>query len=208
MFTLLMIMVLGGQETAFAASRVLGCTGPFTTELTEQRLIQIYGAANVRAGDLYVGEGYYTPGTIVFPDSPKDRIEVVWHDSERRTHPAGISIRRDATNWRTATAITIGTDLKTIERLNRRPFRLLGFAWDYQGTVMSWSGGRLSEQDGRGCRVRMRLRPSGDERPAIGNQVSGMAEFSSGHPAMQQLNPRVFELWLSFDSEPKSSKQD
>ena len=208
MLVALVLALMLGQETA-ASSRVFGCGGPFTADLTEQRLIEIYGAANVRAGDVYVGEGNYESGTIVFPDSPKGRIEVLWQDSAKRMLPAAIGVRRDATDWRTVTGITIGTDLKTIERANGRPFRLLGFDWDYQGTVMSWSAGRLSKQDGGACRVRMRLRPTGDEwsaiSRAIARQVSGMAEFSSGHPAMQQINPRVYELWLAF-AEPRRHK--
>ena len=208
MFALLLVLALSSQESGFATSRVLGCADPFTPELTERRLIEIYGAANVRAGDVYVGEGNYDSGTIVFPDSQEERIEVLWHDPKMRVNPAAIRFGRGATHWRSATDITIGTDLKTIERLNGRPFRLLGLAWDYQGTVMSWRGGRLSKQDGRGCRVRMRFRPGGDEWPAIATQVSGEREFSSGHPAMQQLNPRVYELWLSFDAARKPDRQD
>jgi len=30
------------------------------------------------------------------------------------------------------------------------------------------------------------------------NQVIGDREFSSGHPAMQALNPFVYEIWLEY----------
>ena len=197
--TTLLVLVMLGQTLAAEQSRVFGCNGPFTPDLTEQRLIEIYGAANVRAGDVYVGEGFSEPGAVVFPDSPPDRIEVVWSDGEKRAMPRFVRVRSKSTRWKTADLITIGSDLKSIERINRRPFRLRGFGWDYSGSVTSWAGGRLEREETAGCRIRVALQPGGEgEWPSIWQQVLGDREFSSGHPAMQQLNPQVYELVLGF----------
>ena len=198
MTTLLLLFVVS-QAAAAEASRVFGCDGPFTPTLTEQRLVEIYGAANVRAGEVYVGEGFSEPGATVFPDSPLDRIEVVWSDGEKRAKPRFVRVKSTGSRWKTADLITIGSDLKSIERINERPFRLFGFGWDYSGSVSSWAGGRLEKGDSAGCRVRVALRPPGEGAwPAIWEQVVGDREFSSGHPAMQQLNPRVYQLVLGF----------
>ena len=197
MLVSLMIALIVGQN---AASRTFGCAGPFTPELTEQRLIEIYGAVNVRAGEVYVGEGFSEPGAVVFPDSPLDRIEIVWTDGEKRAKPRFVRVKSPSSRWKTADLITIGSDLKSIEQINGRPFRLFGFGWDYSGSVSSWAGGRLERRETAGCRIRVALQPPGGAEgwPAVWEQVVGDREFSSGHPVMQQLNPRVYQLVLGF----------
>ena len=194
-----LIALLLAQDATIVASRMFGCSGRFTADLTEQRLIEIYGTQNVRPGDIYVGEGFTEPGATVFPDSAADRIEVVWSDGKKRAAPRFVRVKEKFTRWRTVDGVSIGTDLKTIERINRRPFRLRGFGWDNSGALSSWSGGRLDQQDTPGCRVSLRALPPGEGPwPGVWEQVVGTAEFSSGHPAMQQLNPRVTELFLVF----------
>lgn len=203
MLVALVLALMLGQETP-APSRVFGCGGPFTADLTEQRLIEIYGAANVRPGDVYVGEGFSEPGAVVFPDSPSDRIEVVWSDEKQRARPRFVRVKEKNSQWRTADGISVGSELKSIERINGRPFRLSGFGWDGSGTVMSWTGGHLERRETAACRLRVALTPSGEEGPSpVSRQVIGAREFSSGHPAMQQLNPRVYQLVLMFDQRSK-----
>jgi len=51
------------------------------------------------------------------------------------------------------------------------------------------------------CTIRARLRPEGvqdAERQISYRQVLGDREFSSGHPAMQTLDPSVYEVWLDY----------
>jgi len=48
----------------------------------------------------------------------------------------------------------------------------------------------------------MRVGPDWDRMDAnstqLANQLKGEREFSSGHPAMQALNPAVYELMLQY----------
>ena len=197
--TTLLLLFIVSQAPDGATSRVFGCQGPFTSDATERRLIEVYGAVNVRAGHVDVGEGFSEPGAIVFPDSPVDRIEIVWSDGVKRARPRFVRVKSTSSNWKTTDLITIGSDLKSIERINGGPFRLFGFGWDYSGSVSSWARGRLERGETTGCRIRVALRPPGEgEWPAVWQQVIGDREFSSGHPAMQQLNPRVYQLLLTF----------
>ena len=205
MLVLVALALLLAQKTT-ATSRVFGCGGPFTAELTERRLIEIYGAANVRAGEVYVGEGFSEPGTVIFPESPADKVEVVWSDEKARAKPRFVRVKEPRSQWRTADGIGIGSDLKSIERINGRPFRLRGFGWDYSGGVSTWSGGKIESHESTGCVLRPRLMPEGENWPPVWQQVVGSREFSSGHPAMQELNPRVRQLLLGFDQQPR--KQD
>jgi hypothetical protein len=91
-------------------------------------------------------EGDYNEGTILFAAIPDARLEILWKDRQGKRVPDWVSIRGKQSRWRTPTGISLGTDLQTIERLNTRPFRLLGFGTDVSGTGMSWSGGAVAAE--------------------------------------------------------------
>ena len=181
-------------------TRVLECRTTFAPEVGEADLLAGFGSTNVVPGQVYLGEEHYDDGTILFGQDPEDRVEILWKIKSPRRRPAWVRVRGESSRWHTPEGLALGLDLKSIERLNRKPFRLLGFEWDYAGTVMSWSGGRLDQPSREApCSARVRLAPSGAAGPAvIERQVVGEREFSSGHPAMQTLNPRVYDMWLSF----------
>jgi hypothetical protein len=177
--------------------------GPITALTTRADLDQLFGEAFVKDGQVYVGEGEFKPGTLVNEDDPSRALAILWRDPPQPKVPSSVSIcdqlRQGPCRWHTASGITHGMTLKELERLNGRPFRLCGFAWDDEGTVVSWQGGLL-EAKPRGCgRLMLRLRPDSD---ATGSpewrQVMGAREFSSGHAAMQKLNPRVYEMLVDF----------
>jgi hypothetical protein len=123
-----------------------------------------------------------------------------------RTVPKEVRLTGDSSEWKTAEGICLGSTLKEIERLNAYPFKLAGFDFDYGGTITDCGHGRLKmlgcvDRDGafRGRLVVLRLRPSveaqarPDHRQVIGDRV-----FSSGHPAMQALNPSVYQMIVSL----------
>jgi hypothetical protein len=190
------------QESAAAESRVLNCESVFTRDMRATTLVKQFGAANVTDGEISIGEGDTAPGTILFAKSPEERVEILWRDRRGRRLPQSVWIRGQKSRWTTPGGLTLGQDLRTVSRLNGRTFRLLGFGWDYEGTVASWSGGTLSRLGSQGCIVRARLRPDPGkddaERQRWLKQVAGDREFPSTHAAMQALNPRVYEVWLEF----------
>jgi hypothetical protein len=185
--------------------------GPITAETSETSLGALFGPAQVRHIDVQLGEGTTTPGTAIYPDDADRRIEIVWTDSTH-TRVREIRLAGNSSTWRTAEGISLGSTLKDIERLNGFPFRLTGFGWDYAGTIIGCGRGRLtmlgcsgsaradSEHTPRHRSVIVRLAPdsSAQWRPES-RQVTGDREFSSGHPAMQSLNPRVYQMIVSFD---------
>ena len=91
--------------------------------------------------------------------------------------------------------------MKAPERLNARPFALVGFDFDYSGTVTSWLGGRLENVSGPACEIKVRLQPGLQKSPsgaqlAAGAATIGDRDFKSSDPNMQLLNPRVYEVLL------------
>lgn len=170
--------------------------GPVTAETSEADLIRQLGAAHVRRADLGIGEGETRPGTILFPGGA-DELLVFWKEDAFRS-PEHVVVRGGATNWTTAEGIRLGTTLDTLARLNGRPFQLLGFDWDYAGTVVSWENGRLAPMHGR---LVIRLAPTA---PATGlsaadhASVAGDHVISSDMPALPPLHVTIYEMAASF----------
>src|SRR5262245_42118375 len=106
-----------------------GKSGAIKATTTEADLKRTYGEQNVRDGQIHVGEGEFEAGTIVFPEDPMKRIELLWSDSEGKRFPKSVHIGgvRNAafpnwSMWRTTFGISLGTTLSDLERINRRPF--------------------------------------------------------------------------------------
>lgn len=188
---------VGGEPLPFSCET-------FSPAVSAAQLQKRFGAKHVQTAPVPWGgaEGDYNEGTVLFGDDPSARVEIFWNDAAVKRMPEWVSVRGDRSRWRTPAGITLGTDLRKIETLNGRPFRLLGFGTDVSGTVMSWSGGRLSAQDTPDCRVRLRLsvpsEATGNGRNPLFLQLTGEREFSSGDPSMQSLNPAVYELLLQY----------
>jgi hypothetical protein len=165
----------------------------------------LFGPDNVTSIDVDIGEGFSEPGASVYPDDPTQRLEILWRD-DTRTAVREVRLSGESTRWHTAEGISLGTTLKELEALNGFPFRLSGFAWDYGGTVVDCGRGRLralgcnGDSGGRqNLSLLLRLHPSDDARRMPDYyEVLGEREFSSGHPAMQALNPGVYQIIVLF----------
>src|SRR5205807_2943094 len=106
---------------------------------TSADLTKQFGPANVSQAPIYLGEGSYTDGTVIYGDDPLRRVELIWKD---QSGPARLGVRGDRSQWAIAPGISLGMSLVEIERANGGPFTLTGFAWDYSGTIVGWQGGR------------------------------------------------------------------
>ena len=58
-------------------------------------------------------------GTIIFADRPDARVEIMWWDLHVKRYPYAIYVRTAGSRWRTPNGVTVGTDLRTLERANR-----------------------------------------------------------------------------------------
>jgi hypothetical protein len=183
--------------------------GPFVDEGT---LKVQFGNANVTTGLVPWGgaEGDYNEGTILFADRAEARLEIYWQNRVAKRTPEWVDIRGSRSQWRSPGGITLGADLKTVERLNGRPFRLIGWGTDVGGALYSWESGLLARQDADGCRIGFRFNsPDAAARPdlrALLRQVTGDRPYSSGHRAMQALNPRINEAVIVFTRTERTAR--
>lgn len=180
----------------------------FSPDENQDDLAARFGTENVITAPILGGgaEGEYNEGTVLFADSSDSRAEIFWKDKAAKRKPEWIRVQGEQSRWRSPAGVVLGTDLQTIERLNRRPFRLAGFGFDGAGAVLSWAGGRLEMPRGSDCELRIWLRPkdSADDplrlatKQRLANQVAKDGNYSSSHPAMQALNPRVYKMILLY----------
>ena len=170
--------------------------GAITARTTEADLRRIYGSRNVLSEEVGIGEGETVPGAVIFPNDPQRRLEIVWKDAKRKRNPDYVQFFGSKSLWQVSPGITLGTTLKTLEKINGRGFSLLGFGWDYAGTVTSWKGGKLSRAFGKDSKlVTLLLSPEREIDKNLEKDyeaVIGDGEFSSKNKSMQRLNPEVY----------------
>jgi hypothetical protein len=172
-------------------------SGPITAQTSEADLRRRYGPEAVESSRIELGEGETAPGTVLFSGDSLRRAEILWQDSVARSRPARIILRGSRSQWRVARGISLGTSLQELEQLNGRPFTLAGFGWDYAGVVTNWNGGVL---DTALAGVALYLNPGPAQyESAPYSQVLGDRDYSSSLPAMQQLSPRVTQIFIDFE---------
>ncbi|MDQ3283968.1 MAG: hypothetical protein M3Q69_21395 [Acidobacteriota bacterium] len=185
---------------AYAADEIT-CTGVWSPDTSEKKLIAQFGAANVTRGTIHVAEGDTTPGTILFPNDAKRRVEIVWRDTKKRQTPEWLRIPADS-EWKTFSGIHVGSKLEEIEKLNGAPFTLNGFGWDYGGIVTDWRGGKLATAGGK-CHMQLSFDIKTPENPPKIMQraidgVSGDRELSSSDTKMRMVRPFVAMIVISY----------
>lgn len=180
--------------------------GAIAAKTSEAELIQIYGKANVQSKDIDVGEGFTKPGAVLYPNESTKTASITWKDQKHKRFPDTITISGEKkSHWRTAHSITIGTTLKELEKINGKPFFILGPGGDYSGTVWSWGKGDLEREFEQNGRTVLRLQPTltqatekeyesliHEERP------SGQKGIRSDHKVLQKINPWVYEIVVQF----------
>jgi hypothetical protein len=170
---------------------------PLSSASSEADLRQRYGDSVVQSSRIELGEGETSPGTILFPEDSLRRVEILWQDTVQHRRPARAILRGDRSRWQVGHGITLGTSLQDLERLNGKPFTLAGFGWDYSGAVTAWDGGTL---DGALAQTTLYLDPGPAQyESAPYSQVLGDRDYSSSLPAMQQLSPRVYQIFIDYE---------
>jgi len=176
--------------------------GAITPEMTETELRVLFGEENVQPSDVDVGEGRTEHGTVIYPDEPARKMEILWKDAEEKRFPKRLIWTGDRTEWKTAEGISLGTTLKELERVNGKPFSFFGFGWDYGGTIRSWQGGKLKEQFYRHGRIILRLEGPQDDQAVTQEEegsIRGNRELTSENPIVRKFNPKIYQMIMEFE---------
>ena len=184
----------GAQNGDAAPDNGLSLTCEMFASATAQSLAAAYGAENVVEQTLPGVEGDSYLATIVYPNDPARRLEVVWRDNAVKDAPASVIVDSENSLWVGAGDLSIGDALADVERANGRAFQLWGFGWDYGGWVSDWRGGAFAAHDG--CNIRARFTP----RSQGNTSAVGDSAFNSDDPAVRAADAAVSEFGLMFSS--------
>jgi hypothetical protein len=183
-------------QAAAEGKNVLQCEGAFAKDTSHARLVQAFGKSSVAFMDIEGAEGAKVKASVVYPDEPRRRVDVVWRDEKARSRPATIRVGFKS-QWRTVRGLHIGSDLAEVEKINGKPFKMFGFDWDYGGRVSDWQGGALATVPG-GCDLRLAFEPWADAPDPERDKVSGDKEFLSTDPNMRASRPTASEIIISY----------
>jgi hypothetical protein len=149
------------------------------------------GAAQVVEEELPGAEGETASGWRLYPDDPERSIEVWLNEAGR---PQALFVRGAKSIWARADGVRLGLTSTELQAKNGRPFKFLGFEWDYGGAISDWRGGTLAP-DGvsRGPVVLCPPDPYPDDYPA------GDSEFPSDDPRMLARPAAVCEFGVNLD---------
>lgn len=149
------------------------------------------GAAQVVAEELDGAEGETSPGWRLYPDDPERSIEVWLNESGR---PQVLFVRGPKSIWVRADGVRLGMTSTDLQAKNGRPFKFLGFEWDYGGAISDWRGGALAV-DGttRGPVMLCPPDPHPEDYPV------GDSEFPSDDPRVVSNPAVVCEFGVNLD---------
>jgi hypothetical protein len=181
---------------AATPARAIACSGQFAKDASHLKLAQAFGSQNVSWDDVDGPGGAKIKATVLFPNDPKRRLEVMWTQADSRSDTQVIAINGES-NWSAPKGLKLGLTLAAVEKLNGKPFRLTGFDKDSGGMVQSWEGGALTELPG-GCRVSLRFEPDPKISPEVKKDVAVDKQFGSNDTAMKKAVPKVVEILIGY----------
>jgi hypothetical protein len=177
-------------------TRVLKCEGPFARNASHADLVKAFGSSNVVYRDVEGVDGEPIKASVVYPNDPKAKLQVIWSDEKARRGPTVMV--KDQSAWAAANGIRIGTELAEVEKLNGKPFKLSGFDWDYGGHVRDWQGGALSKLQPGGCILAVRFVHPEDVPEENLAKVTGDVDILSDSADVRAVEPYVRLLLISY----------
>ena len=150
------------------------------------------GKANVGERDFYLGEGEYTPGLVLYPETGEEVEALLDEDGFIILY----RISQPGSKWATSSGIKVGSTLEELVAANGGHFKFTGFDWDYGGTVINWNGGNF---DGADFLVKLNYNYEGipmteeDTSALLGDQ-----EITSDNPAAQRYEIAVVEIMQRY----------
>lgn len=184
------------KSTAHAPSFAVTCNGVFGKDSSHLKLAVKYNSRNVAFGQVDGPDGSKIPASILFPNDPRRRLEVLWNNEAARTDTQVIAINGKS-QWSAPKGLKLGLAIATLEKANGRPFKLSGFGADGAASVLGWDGGALASLPG-GCKIGVRLFEDSKSPEAARSAVAGDKELPSNDPGLRAVKPTVGEILIGY----------
>jgi hypothetical protein len=178
-------------------ARAVACSnGAFAKNSGHLRLAQTYGVHNVDFTDVSGDDGSTLMASVLFPNDPKRRLEVLWDDDLQRSGTRMIVIGGQST-WTAQKGVRLGLPLAALEKLNGKPFKLMGFEKAGMAVVSDWNGGALGLLTD-GCKIGVQLKPDPKAPAGTLDTAGSDKEFASSDPAIRAAKPTVGEIIVAY----------
>ncbi|MEO0406299.1 MAG: hypothetical protein AAF289_03005 [Cyanobacteria bacterium P01_A01_bin.135] len=105
--------------------------GPITRQTSRDQLANLFGEENLEDTQVDVGEGLTESGTNITLANG-ETISVLWTDASQSDV---LEVRQLGPQWQTPEGIHVGMSLEELKSV-AGSFEILGFGWDYGGTVL------------------------------------------------------------------------
>jgi hypothetical protein len=173
-----------GVMAAAGAPRTIACSGVFAKESTHLKLAVAFDSKNVAFTEVD-GDGGKMMASVVYPNDPKRRLEVVWQNEGARADTSVIVIGGQS-GWTGPKGLRLGLPLAALEKLNGKPFKLKG--GDKAVSVLDWQGGALDKLAG-GCKVGVYL---------VGDGGAGDKEMLSSDTELRAMKLKISEILIGY----------
>ena len=180
---------------------------------SHEAIVAKFGAENVATEEeaLYPGEMY--PVTVIYPDDPARRLEVIWVEVAERPDLSFTTVRVSNTpsEWYSSSGVTTGVTIDSVERINGVPFLITAYAQHVngeitEGEVVDWSGGSFASMTPEGVTFSAVFSATDEDRERVGEENlpennEEAPDVRSDDKIVRDLNPRVSSFSITFPAE-------
>jgi hypothetical protein len=184
------------QTAPPAPPHVIKCSGAFAKDSSEVRLAALFGKDSISWTQVAGPEGSKLNASVLYPNDPKRRLEVLWNVEDSRSGTQVIDINGQST-WIAPMGLKLGMPMAAIEKLNKKPFSLKSFGGENGGQVTSWNGGALTALPG-GCKVSIRFAPDPKAAAQTKTDLQSDKEILSNLAALKIASPKVTEIIIGY----------
>jgi hypothetical protein len=178
------------------AANAVACSGVFAKDSTHLKLAIKYDSRNIVFGEVDGPDGSKIKASILFPNDPRRRIEVLWNNEGARSDTQIIAINGKS-QWTAPKGLKLGMPLAAIEKLNGKPFKVSALGADGSAMVLGWEGGALSTLPG-GCKVGLKLAADSKAPADARSAVTGDKEFLSNDASLRAVKPSISEILIGY----------
>ncbi len=178
-----------------APATVIACNGVFAKDSGHMKLALRFEPKNLAYGPVDGPDGSKINATILYPNDPKRRLEVLWNNEASRNDVAVIAIN-GRSQWVAPKGLKLGLAIAALEKANGKPFKISGFGEDGAASVLGWEGGALASLPG-GCKVGMRLMAD-PKAPEDARSGATEKEYLSNDPSIRALKPTINEILIGY----------
>jgi hypothetical protein len=178
-------------------ARAVACSsGAFGRNSDHLRLAQAYGVHNVDFMEVSGDDGSPLMASVLFPKDPKRRLEVLWDDDAQRSGIRLIVIAGQST-WTAQKGVHLGLPVAALEKVNGKPFKVMGFEKGGMAIVSDWNGGALALLTD-GCKIGVQFKADPKVAAGVLDAANSDKEFVSSDPTIRAAKPVVGEIIVAY----------